>query len=350
MATPYRFQLGLLPERRMDWRTLATSYGIEVLLILFMINVGLIWPDRMQIAQKYHVTEIIPLPDMQPKPLQVKKAPPVVKAKLLPPARTFETPKLVVPHEIRRAEAQKPAVVEAPKVVMNNFAAPTIKQVAGGARPALIVHTGEFGSSATPTINAPVQKVQTGGFGDPQGIKGTGKEGARLVAANTGSFDLPQGPGTGNGAGGATGIKGTIASAGFGNGIASGGQGDGRSNGRGSGGIQTGGFGAQQVKQGGVKAQVDSGPPTNPVEITFKPNPVYTEEARSLKLEGEVLLEVSFGANGQLHVNRVVRGMGHGLDEAAVAAANKMRFKPALRNGQPVDSTAIVHVVFQLAY
>ena len=53
-----------------------------------------------------------------------------------------------------------------------------------------------------------------------------------------------------------------------------------------------------------------------------------------------------FGANGQLHVNRVVRGLGHGLDEAAIAAANKMRFKPALRNGQPVDSTAIVHVVF----
>jgi TonB family protein len=86
------------------------------------------------------------------------------------------------------------------------------------------------------------------------------------------------------------------------------------------------------------------------VEITFKPNPVYTDEARNLRLEGEVLLEVMFSANGQLHVNRVVRGMGHGLDEAAVAAANKMRFKPALRNGQPVDSTAIVHVVFQLAY
>ena len=65
------------------------------------------------------------------------------------------------------------------------------------------------------------------------------------------------------------------------------------------------------------------------MEIISKPNPVYTEEARQLKLQGEVLLEVLFGANGQLHVNRVVRGMGHGLDEAAVSAANKMRFKPA---------------------
>ena len=97
-------------------------------------------------------------------------------------------------------------------------------------------------------------------------------------------------------------------------------------------------------------AQMDSGPASNPVEITFKPNAVYTDEARSLKLEGEVLLEVSFSANGTLHVNRVLRGLGHGLDEAAIAAANKIRFRPALRNGQPMDSTAVVHVTFQLAY
>ena len=41
----------------------------------------------------------------------------------------------------------------------------------------------------------------------------------------------------------------------------------------------------------------------------------------SCNMEGEVLLEVVFGANGALHVNRVVRGLGHGLDEAAVTAA-----------------------------
>jgi protein TonB len=66
-------------------------------------------------------------------------------------------------------------------------------------------------------------------------------------------------------------------------------------------------------------------------------------------LEGEVLLEVMFGANGQLQVNRVVRGLGHGLDEAAVTAASKIKFKPAQRNGASVNSTAVVHVMFQLA-
>jgi hypothetical protein len=41
--------------------------------------------------------------------------------------------------------------------------------------------------------------------------------------------------------------------------------------------------------------------------------------------------------------------LGHGLDEAAVTAATKIKFKPAQRNGAAVDSTAIVHVMFQLA-
>jgi TonB family protein len=235
-------------------------------------------------------------------------------------------------------------------VVVNQFAAPQLKMTSGGARPQLL-HTGDFtstGSSQTPTVNAPIAKVQTGGFGDPNGLPGTGKQGAKLYAATMGSFDMPAGPGQGNGSGGAKGIKGNVASADFGSGVATPGKGDGRSNGAG---VSTGGFGAQQVTHEGPKiAQAQTGPATTPVEITFKPNPVYTQEARDLKLEGEVLLEVSFSANGSLHVNRVVRGLGHGLDEAAMAAANKIRFKPALRYGQAVDSTAVVHVMFQLAY
>lgn len=337
------FQLGILPERKIDRRALVASYSLVAVIILILINLSLLLPEKLE-YQPYHLTELIPLPAMRPEPAPLKVKPP--KTKLLPPAPVFATAKLAIPREVRR---MAPEPVEVPKVVINQFAAPALKLAPGGARPQL-VHTGDFnGSSVAPTVNAAVEKVQTGGFGDPNGLKGTGKQGAKLYAAAAGGFDMPVGAGQGNGSGGAKGIKGTIASADFGNGIATGGKGDGRSSGRGSG-VQTGGFGSEQVVHGGPKVQqVDQGPPTNPVEITFKPNPVYTDEARSLKLEGEVLLEVMFGANGQLHVNRVVRGLGHGLDEAAVAAANKMRFKPALRNGQPVDSTAVVHVVFQIA-
>jgi len=349
MATSYRgFQLGLLPERKINKRALVTSYSLITVVILILINLGLILPEKLQLVQ-YHVTELIPMPSLRPEPAPVPVKVPEVHPKLLPAVKlpVFEQPKLVVPREVRR-EAPEP--VEAPKVVVNQFAAPQIKMVAGGARPQLL-HTGDFeGSSQKPTVNAAVEKVQTGGFGDPNGLKGEGKQGAKLYAAQAGGFDMPVGAGQGNGSGGAKGIKGTVASADFGNGVATGGKGDGRSNGKGSG-VATGGFGSEQVVHGGPKiAQLDAGPASTPVEITFKPNPVYTDEARSLKLEGEVLLEVSFSANGTLHVNRVVRGLGHGLDEAAIAAANKIRFKPAMRNGQPMDSTAVVHVTFQLAY
>jgi TonB family protein len=86
-----------------------------------------------------------------------------------------------------------------------------------------------------------------------------------------------------------------------------------------------------------------------PAEIVSKPTPVYTDEARKLHIEGEVLLEVVFESSGRLRIVRVVRGLGYGLDEAATRAAEQIRFKPALRDGQPADSTAVLHIVFQLA-
>ena len=133
MATADDFQLGLLPERKMDWRTLVTSYGFEVLLLLFLINVGLIWPDRLQLAQKYHVTELVPLPSLRHKPLEIKHKAPLLRAKLLPPAPVLTTPKLTVPREVHVARV-KPQEVAAPKVIVNTFQAPRLIQTAGGAR------------------------------------------------------------------------------------------------------------------------------------------------------------------------------------------------------------------------
>ena len=342
MTSRQNLTLGLLPEKKLDWRKFVLSYGIVTVLLLILLVSHLIWPDRMGIWANYTVTEIIPRPDLVPEKPIVKKQPKITK---LLPAVKFETPKLIVPRDVKQPKPVEAEVVP-PKIQPVNFAAPKIMPVSG-AMPAQVIHTGAFGSSATPTVNAPIQKVQTGGFGDPNGLPGEGKQGAKLTAAKLGSFDLPEGAGTGNGTGGAKGIKGTIASAGFGNGIAQPGQGDGRANGRG---VQASGFSNQQVATNTGRHNLDDGgAATSQVEILFKPKPVYTDEARKLQLEGEVLLEVMFGANGDLHVNRVVRGLGHGLDEAAVSAANKIRFKPAQRNGSSVDSTAIVHVTFQLA-
>jgi TonB family protein len=85
-------------------------------------------------------------------------------------------------------------------------------------------------------------------------------------------------------------------------------------------------------------------------EILSKPRPAYTEEARRLQIQGEVLLEVLFAASGEARVLRSIRGLGHGLDENAISAAREIRFRPAKRGDTDVDSTAVVHIVFQLAY
>jgi TonB family protein len=331
--------LGLLPEHRRDWRTFLFSYSACLALILLMLLARLIWPVSMAAPVKYSVTDVIARPDLVPEKIEEQPRPKV--AKLLP-ALKMEAPKLVVPKDLPHPQQAK---LEPPRIQPANFEAPKLEPIAA-AMPAKIIHTGEFGSSATPTVNTPIQKVQTGGFGDPKGLPGQGREGAKLISATMGSFDMPQGAGTGNGTGEARGVKGTIASAGFGNGIAQPGLGDGRKNGQG---VQAAGFASEQIANSPKHSFNDTAALTTQVEILYKPKPVYTDEARKLNIEGEVLLEVVFGANGELRVNRVVHGLGHGLDEAAINAAGKMKFKPAQRNGAAIDATSIVHVVFQMA-
>jgi TonB family protein len=69
-----------------------------------------------------------------------------------------------------------------------------------------------------------------------------------------------------------------------------------------------------------------------------------------MKLEGDVVLDVVFLTSGHVQVNRVISGLGHGLDESASKAAQQIKFKPALREGQPVDYPARVRIEFRLAY
>jgi TonB family protein len=90
-------------------------------------------------------------------------------------------------------------------------------------------------------------------------------------------------------------------------------------------------------------------PIDRPVEIVFKPTPEYTDEARSARIEGTVSLELEFTAAGDIRVLRVVRGLGHGLDEAAQRSALRIRFKPAQSDGRSVDSRATVHITFRLS-
>jgi TonB family protein len=86
-----------------------------------------------------------------------------------------------------------------------------------------------------------------------------------------------------------------------------------------------------------------------PVEILFKPEPNYSDEAKLRRIEGTVTLEVEFAATGDIRVLRVVRGLGYGLDEAAQQAAMRIRFKPAQADGRAVDYRATVHITFRIS-
>jgi TonB family protein len=218
--------------------------------------------------------------------------------------------------------------------------------------PRQLVRTNVFstGSSAAQTIARAPQQVQTGGFGDPNGVPAKATDGKPVNIAQLGSFDMPSGPGSGNGTGGANGVKGVVASSGFGNGMATG-DGTGRvSASRGT--VRQGGFGDADVPAPPTVRSRPAEPApakVTPAEILSKPTPIYTSEARSLHIQGEVLLEVVLEATGKLRVVRVVRGLGHGLDDEAVREAEQIRFKPAVRDGQPADSTVVLHFIFQLA-
>jgi len=313
---------------------------MEVIVLTALIVLPMMFPEKMNVVRHYWATPI-EAPHVEawkPQPVKVEKPLPVKKVAPKP------APK---PVEVAVVEPPKPKiytpVISSPiakPVVKKKQDAPDMTQVAK----AFPTDPISMGSSAIPNLKKPKEAVQTGGFGDPNGLKSKADPNKTVNVAQMGSYDLPGGPGVGNGTGGAKGAKGVVASTGFGNEVAAGSKGGPR------GGVQQGGFGDQVATGGPHVKQAAVVSNTKPVEIISKPKPAYTDQARDKKIEGEVLLRVVFSATGDVKVERVEKGLGYGLDESAEAAARQIRFHPAQQNGEPVDSTAIVHIVFELAY
>jgi protein TonB len=75
--------------------------------------------------------------------------------------------------------------------------------------------------------------------------------------------------------------------------------------------------------------------------------PVYPDEARAAKYQGEVLITTVIDDQGIPTEITVVRGLGLGLDEAATEAVSQWRFKPGMKNGVPVPVRATLSVQFR---
>jgi TonB family protein len=356
-----------LPQTPKPWKSVACSFLLQVAALAALVAIGLL-PHakvvRQAVSSYMPLTapvEQAPQPEQQippvahTRPVQTPKFVAKLNLPAPPPVRREVQP--VRPPEIKLQSEEfvpvAPKVVhpEAPRVVASGTFSTETAAVAPNIEPKQ-VETGEFstGSSAKPTTNLTAQKVQTGGFGDPNGVPPSTKGGSsQAQLARLGGFDLPQGSGHGNGSAGASGARGVVASAGFGSGMATSSPGNG---GRATQVTQAAGFSDSQAAATApdpVRRAAEKSPEMTGVEILHKPAPQYTEEARRLKIQGEVLLDVVFTAGGELQIVRVVRGLGHGLDEAAVRAAEQVQFKPATREGKPVDSKATLHIIFQLA-
>lgn len=76
--------------------------------------------------------------------------------------------------------------------------------------------------------------------------------------------------------------------------------------------------------------------------------PQYTDDARAADIEGRVKLKLTIDAQGNVTNVEVLAGLGHGLDESAIAAAKRMHFTPAMLCGKAQSSTFVVSMRFVL--
>lgn len=350
-----RANLGLLPEPKGRFGSfgVSTVANLAAAAILILITMAQVHQEKMH---QYQTTELV-FPVEQPKPY----VPPIPKVKVIPPPPKVEPQRAKIELPKPQPEPPKPQVVKMTTPETPHLVAAPPKAVTPPPQPKV----GLFKSS-TPTQvanNNSAPTVKTGGFGDPVGVTPNPSATKPATIAAVGSFSAAPGLGQGSGAarqgsvhgtsfgsGVANGVpggkdRGTVASAGFSNGVIGG---TGAPGSHGS--VAVGNFGTPaDISSGDTHTAKVQAPVTTPLIVVAKPLPQYTQEAKQLKIEGDVTLEVRFTATGQVQVLRVVNGLGHGLDQQAMLAASHIRFKPATKNGEPIDQVSVIHISFQLA-
>ena len=339
--------LGLLPEPEGRSASFITSSVVNLMILAVILYVGMMARHVVE-QRKFERTELIfpttpPLP--QPK-IKVKIPPPKPVDLPRPPVVKLEAPKINLPKpepkpalkpiqmetkvntpQMREA---KPAIILAPqpKAALTAAAPAQVAQAKPSTAP---VHLGQlFGVTPNPNATRP---ATISAIGNPYGGMQGPAVAPRGVVGSTGI-------GNGTRAGSNAGVVGRVASAGIpgGTGTASTGV---------TGHVAAAGIPSMTQVAAAAPRAVE--PASTSLEVISKPPVQYTAEARQLKVQGDVILSVTFTAGGHVVVHSVVHGLGHGLDEEARRVAQEIRFRPATRNGQPVDLTTNITITFQLA-
>ena len=310
--SPGRTNFGPLPEPEGRTASFLTSSIVNLTLFGIALYVS---ATASQVIQRHAEMTVLIAP-ITPPPVQRYKPPPPPKIK--PEPRQIEMPKpkpiqmeakLTAPKiqqpkpEIRLAPQPKPALPAAMPAQSNRV------------RPSVMpVHLGQtFG--VTPNPNA-VRPATIAAIGNPYGDMQGPAIAPRGVVGSTGIGDRTR-PGSGGGGG----PVGRVAPVGM-----------------------------PGLSTAAAVPVIASAPvQSTTVEVLSKPPAEYTSEARQLRIQGYVVLSVTFLASGQVVVHGVVRGLGHGLDEEAMRVAEQIRFRPATASGRPIDVTTHITITFQLA-
>jgi TonB family protein len=343
--SPGQTALGLLPEPERSPGSFIASMAINGLMLALMLYVGATAKRAVE-EHKYEMTVLI-VPKPEPPPEKVKLPEPPKIEQPRPPDFKLEQPKINMPRPEPKpdlkpiqmeAKVDLPAIKDAkPSVIL----APQPKAALTAAMPAqdshvrpstAPVHLGEtFGVTPNPNARGP---ATIAAIGNPYGgMKGPAIAPHGVVGST----------GIGNGlkSGSNSGVVGRVASAGIPAAAA----------------VPASSYKGGKVASAGIPAVAVAAPVAKAVEspvatnleIVSKPIPDYTSEARQLKVQGDVVLRVTFTSGGRVVVQGVVHGLGHGLDEEARRVAQQIHFRPATRNGQPVDLTTTIVITFQLA-
>ena len=340
--SPGQMNFGLLPEPEGRSLSFVISSSLNMAILVTILLAGLM--AKHVIQQHYEMTELI-IPATPPPPEHIKQPPP---PKLPPPPETPKVELKPVQIEMPKPKPEpKPVQMEAkvnlptmqakPQIVL----APQPKAALTAAMPAqdnshkpstAPVHLGEtFGVTPNPNATRP---ATVSAIGNPYGGMNGPAVAPHGVVGSTGI-------GNGTRSGSNYGTQGRVASAGI------------------PGASGTGHTGSNYGKVASAEIPANTRPSMAPrqaaepmatnLEVLSKPPVQYTAEARQMKVQGDVVLRVTFLASGQVVVQGVVRGLGHGLDEEARRVAQQIRFRPATRNGQAVDITTTITITFQLA-
>lgn len=343
---PIRANFGLLPEPERSPASFATSALVNLAILAIILYIGMTAKKAIQ-QHQFEQTQLI-FPTKPPEPVKVKVTPPPkIEPPKPPEVAKLEAPKINLPKPEPKPET-KPLVMEAkvtvpvmkqakPAIIL----APQPKAALTAAAPAQTpnnhpsmkpVHLGEtFGVMPNPNAT---RAATVAAIGNPYGGMNGAVTAPKGVVGSTGI-------GNGTRSGSNAGTVGKVASAGV-------------PGATGTGSVYGGGNVASVAMPKMEKAAVatpavDAVPHFTQLEVISKPAVQYTAEARQLRVQGDVVLRVTFTADGQVVIQGLVHGLGHGLDEEARRVAQQIRFRPATKNGQPVDLTTNITITFQLA-